>query len=164
MEHQWAELHQCHLYTILWFFERCLIIVSVSKLTNMSRWKLPIQGQLYVPKRYAWNVWRHSLPRWLVMTSQWWHDSRTSLECLWCKKYLTGYVIMTSQVIENGSNIRNYTFHTKIWYIVPFYGGGQKWSQSDEVMVEYLWNALSVKNIYHLRHTWRHQPMKKVNF
>ena len=51
------------------------------------------------------------------------------VEHLWnvydVKKYLTGYVIMTSQVIENGSNIRNYTFHTKIWYIVPFYRGGQ---------------------------------------
>ena len=53
------------------------------------------------------------------------NDSTTSLECCKCKKYLTGYVIMTSQVIENGSNIRNYTFHTKIWYIVPFYRGGQ---------------------------------------
>ena len=53
------------------------------------------------------------------------NDSRMSLECCECKKYLTDYVIMTSQVIENGSNIGNYTFHTKIWYIVPFYGGGQ---------------------------------------
>ena len=53
------------------------------------------------------------------------NDGRMSLECCECKKYLTDYVIMTSQVIENGSNIGNYTFHTKIWYIVPFYGGDQ---------------------------------------
>ena len=53
------------------------------------------------------------------------NDSRMSLECCECKKYLTGYVIMTSSVNENGSNIRNYTFHTKIWYIEPTYQGGQ---------------------------------------
>ena len=42
------------------------------------------------------------LPRCPVMTSKWWHDSRISLECWECKKYLICYVIMTSSVNEKG--------------------------------------------------------------
>ena len=43
------------------------------------------------------------LPRYPVMTSHRWHDSRISLECWECKKYQTCYIIMASSVNEKRS-------------------------------------------------------------
>ena len=71
----------------------------------------------------VWNVWRHSLPRRLVMTLQWWHDGRISLECWECKKYLTCYIIMTSTVYEK----RSILTYFQIFSSTDFYFTGNHW-------------------------------------
>ena len=42
------------------------------------------------------------LPKWLVMTSQWWHDSRTSLECFESQKYLPFTSLWRHQPMKKG--------------------------------------------------------------
>ena len=37
----------------------------------------------------------------------------------------------------------------------------QWWRQSDDMIVEYLWNAENVKNIWHVTSSWRRQSMKR---
>ena len=39
----------------------------------------------------------------------------------------------------------------------------QWWLQSDDMIVEYLWNAENVKDIWQVTSSWHHQSMKKVN-
>ena len=36
--------------------------------------------------------------------------------------------------------------------------------QSDDMIVQYLWNAENVKNIWHVTSSWRHQSIKKGQF
>ena len=77
------------------------------------------------------EVMAHStlLPRWLVMTSQWWNHGGIPLECFECQKYLICYVIMTSSANEKWSIFRYFGIFTPISH--------------------YLW-LLKFQNLYHV--------------
>ena len=84
---------------VTWIWKACLKVPDLVLVDGKQGFKDSYRLH-FVSVLHEVMVHSNLLPRWLVMTSQWWHHGGIPLECLECQKYLTCYVIMTSSANE----------------------------------------------------------------
>ena len=60
--------------------------------------------------------------------------------------------------------VREQLYIPKLYRACACNQGVQWWLQSYDMIVQHLWNAENVENIWHVTSSWRHQSMKKGQF
>ena len=74
------------------------------------------------------------------------------------------YLSIIYDMNRGKSRVRRHLYKRKLYCARACDQGDQWWRQSNDMIVEYLWNAYNVKNIWHVTSSWRHQSKKKGQF